>query len=193
MSESDNDPERLLMRIRELEEAYDALLQGQRMCEKQSLHDPFLTELLNPKGLLWCARKEEARRLRFPSPLAYIVIDIDDFTRINHHFSILAGDFVLRQFANVLISIVRGYVYVCRYSGDQFVVLSPETSLDQAKIMGDRISLTVKETPFSYEGMSIPVTVTVGVAVVAVEEQADLVELRRVACSVLRKGEDLPR
>jgi diguanylate cyclase (GGDEF)-like protein len=193
MSEPDNDLERLLKRIRELEEANDALLQRQRMCEKQSLHDGYLTELLNQRGLLWCARKEEARRLRFPSPLAYILIDIDDFKKINHHFSFLAGDFVLRQLANVLISTVRGYDHVWRYSGDQFVVLSPETNLDQAKIMCDRICLTVKETPFSYEGMSIPVTVTVGVAVVAAGEQADLVELRRVASSVLRKGEDLPR
>ena len=156
------------------------------MCENQSLHDGSLPELLNRRGLLWCARKEEARRSRFPSPLAYIVIDIDDFSKINNHYSHLIGDIVLLQFANVLISIVRGCDHVCRYSGDQFVVLSPETKLDQAKIMGDRICLTVKETPFSCEHWSIPVTVTVGVAAVAAGEQADLVELRRIACSVLR-------
>ena len=99
-------------------------------------------------------------------PISLLIMDIDYFSRVNNSYGHLAGDDVLRQFAERLIENIRGFDLACRYGGEEFVVILSDTDPEVACFVGERLRRAVERTTFSVEQAStgIPVTVSVGVA-----------------------------
>ncbi|MCR5875445.1 PleD family two-component system response regulator [Phenylobacterium sp. J426] len=99
-------------------------------------------------------------------PVATLVIDIDHFKRINDSFGHDVGDEVLREFAVRLASNVRAVDLPVRHGGEEFVVVMPDTSLDDARRIAERIRLHVAGSPFRVMGGDelLSVTISIGVA-----------------------------
>ncbi|MCV0397020.1 MAG: PleD family two-component system response regulator [Rhizobiaceae bacterium] len=106
------------------------------------------------------------RALARRRPLSVMITDIDRFKPINDTWGHDAGDEILREFAARLRKNVRGIDLACRFGGEEFVVVMPDTEHHVAERVAERIRAQIEDTPFALktEGREIPVTVSVGVA-----------------------------
>jgi two-component system cell cycle response regulator len=107
------------------------------------------------------------RAARGGEPVAALMVDIDHFKRINDTFGHDVGDAVLQEFAVRLASNVRTMDLPCRYGGEEFVVIMPDTRMDAAERIAERLRMHVAGAPFKVikGGEALTVTVSVGVAV----------------------------
>jgi diguanylate cyclase (GGDEF)-like protein len=87
--------------------------------------------------------RELRRHARYGRPLALIVIDLDDFKQVNDVLGHQRGDLVLREVADALVDEVRDHDIVIRQGGDEFAVIAPETSLEDALQLAERVRLSV--------------------------------------------------
>ncbi|RZI99931.1 MAG: diguanylate cyclase, partial [Brevundimonas sp.] len=106
-------------------------------------------------------------------PVAVLVMDIDHFKSVNDGFGHDAGDEVLREFAVRLATNVRAIDLPCRLGGEEFVVVMPGASLEDAAIVADRIRRDVASQPFPIMGGSEGLTITVSVGVAASDGLSD--------------------
>ena len=99
-------------------------------------------------------------------PLSLLVLDIDFFKKINDTYGHDAGDEILRALAGRMRRAVRSVDLVCRLGGEEFVIVMPETALDVAGKVAERVRRAVEAEPFNVkEGqMAVPVTVSIGIA-----------------------------
>jgi two-component system cell cycle response regulator len=99
-------------------------------------------------------------------PLSVMIMDLDRFKSINDTYGHDGGDEVLREFAKRLRKNVRGIDLACRFGGEEFVVVMPDTEAHIAERVGERIRAAIEMTPFELgqQGRSIPVTVSIGVS-----------------------------
>ena len=99
-------------------------------------------------------------------PLSLMVLDIDHFKSVNDRFGHDAGDQVLKVFAGRVRKVVRNADLFCRLGGEEFVVVMPDTRLDVAHRIAERVRATVERDLFAIEagGRTIPVTVSIGLA-----------------------------
>ena len=106
------------------------------------------------------------RAVRGGDPVSALMVDIDHFKKINDGFGHDIGDEVLREFAVRLASNVRAIDLPCRYGGEEFVVIMPDTSLDDAHRIAERIRRHVAGSPFrvGIDGEPLMVTISIGVA-----------------------------
>ena len=113
-------------------------------------------------------------------PVALLVIDIDHFKKINDSFGHAIGDEVLREFAVRLASNVRAIDLPVRFGGEEFVVVMPDTELDHAHRIAERIRLHVAGSPFRVMGGDELLTVTISIGVAsslgAADTPADLIK-----------------
>jgi two-component system cell cycle response regulator len=100
-------------------------------------------------------------------PVSVLVVDIDHFKKINDGFGHDAGDEVLREFAVRLASNVRAIDLPVRFGGEEFVVVMPDTELDHAHRIAERIRLHVAGSPFRVQGGAELLTVTISIGVAA--------------------------
>jgi diguanylate cyclase (GGDEF)-like protein len=98
-----------------------------------------LTRVNNRKNLLNLAEKEFQRAIRYDSFFSIIMLDVDNFKRINDEYGHLAGDAVLVDVGIALSAFVRSVDIVGRYGGDEFCIILPETGLEEAVITGNRL------------------------------------------------------
>jgi two-component system cell cycle response regulator len=108
--------------------------------------------------------------------VSMLLIDIDHFKKINDGFGHDVGDEVLREFAVRLASNVRAIDLPCRYGGEEFVVVMPDTALQDAERIAERIRLHVAGSPFRVMGGQelLSVTISIGVAAtVGAEDRPD--------------------
>jgi two-component system, cell cycle response regulator len=110
--------------------------------------------------------EEVARAQREQTPLACLMLDIDHFKQVNDQYGHLVGDEVLRAVAQRVSREVRGSDVSARFGGEEFVVLLPHTHLDAAKVLAERIRVTVADEPFSADGLeqTLEVTVSIGLS-----------------------------
>ncbi|MDB5509110.1 MAG: pleD [Hyphomicrobiales bacterium] len=99
-------------------------------------------------------------------PLVLMILDIDHFKKVNDTYGHDAGDDVLRQVSQRLRKVVRQADLICRLGGEEFVVVMPDTALDIASKVAERVRHVVESSLFSIEDgrRSIPVTVSIGLA-----------------------------
>jgi len=102
------------------------------------------------------------RAERYGSTFSIIMIDIDHFKRINDEFGHLLGDEVLRQVSNILAQQVRKSDIVCRYGGEEFAIIVPETIAANAAKLAEKLRATV--AAWYFPGVPRPVTISAGVA-----------------------------
>ena len=123
-----------------------------------------LTGLFNRRYFFAVAKREFQRSQRYGHSLALLLLDIDYFKRINDAYGHRAGDQVLRTVAGIMRNGLRQVDIPCRYGGEEFVMLLPETPLDTAIAVAQRLGATLAATPISTEKGPLPVTVSIGVA-----------------------------
>jgi diguanylate cyclase (GGDEF)-like protein len=142
------------------------LARAQAALEFESAHDA-LTGLWNHAAILEFLEKEMARQKRTAEPLGVMMVDVDRFKTVNDTRGHLAGDMVLRQVAKRLAASVRGYNFVGRYGGDEFLIISQDCDGPGILSSAERLRQAVAELPMGTVEDPIPVTVSVGVVSIA--------------------------
>jgi diguanylate cyclase (GGDEF)-like protein len=134
--------------------------------ETQAVTDP-LTGLWNRRYMAESLEREVSRALRFGHQVSLIIIDIDDFKKINDRQGHLQGDLVLERVADVVEEATRSIDVAARYGGDELAVILVETGREGATILGERVAERMRETAVPLrDGGSMGVTISVGVATV---------------------------
>jgi diguanylate cyclase (GGDEF)-like protein/PAS domain S-box-containing protein len=125
--------------------------------------DP-LTGLLNRRSFFLTAEQEIARQHRHPRPLAVAMLDLDHFKSINDRFGHQAGDEALRIFAEVCRRHLREPDFMGRLGGEEFAVMLPETSVEQAMLAMERLRAAVEEIKVQIANdQAISITVSIGI------------------------------
>jgi len=130
-----------------------------------SITDP-LTGLHNRRYLEARLAEELSRSKRYDYPLSFMMIDIDDFKLYNDRNGHQAGDRALEITAQCLRAALRKVDVASRYGGEEFSILLPQTDLQEAGVIADRIRRKIYDTPFTH-GKSQPlgaVTVSIGLS-----------------------------
>jgi diguanylate cyclase (GGDEF)-like protein len=125
-----------------------------------------LTQIHNKRYLFESLEREIIRSRRHDRPLSALMFDIDFFKRINDHYGHLAGDYVLRELAETVQSRIRRDEVFARYGGEEFVIVLPETEMEGATALAETLREKVKEHSFVFQGEKIPVTISIGCALV---------------------------
>ena len=109
---------------------------------------------------------QEVRRAhRYGRELSLLMCDIDHFKNVNDTYGHLAGDVVLKSFGQCLVSNIRQQVdWAGRYGGEEFLIVLPETDLDGAMVLAERIRKAVETTPIRTSGEEIRITASFGVS-----------------------------
>ncbi|MCX7896245.1 MAG: diguanylate cyclase [Rhodocyclaceae bacterium] len=129
-----------------------------------------LTGLPNRRVFDAALHREMQRARRRNEPLALIVTDIDHFKAINDTFGHAAGDEVLRDFARILRETVREIDLVGRWGGEEFVILMPTTSRDEAVLVAERLRMAVEARRLTVAGHALSYTASFGVAALQRED-----------------------
>jgi two-component system cell cycle response regulator len=125
-------------------------------------------------------------------PLTTLVIDIDFFKAINDTYGHDAGDDVLRDFAMRIKRSIRGIDLACRYGGEEFVIVMPETDMAVAAMVAERLRRRIAAEPFSIaQGTNqIPVTISIGIAALRGKEDTSASLLKRADQALYRAKRD---
>ena len=135
-----------------------------RLVERQANTDG-LTELPNRRHFEEALESEISRAERFGGSLALILADLDDFKQVNDHYGHQAGDEVLQTFADILRTTVREIDLPARYGGEEFAVLLPQTDLEGAHELAERLRRALAARPMAtHPGGLVAVTASFGVA-----------------------------
>ncbi len=136
---------------------------AQEKLAEMSVRDE-LTGMFNRRYFREALEREVSGAQRYGHGLALCMIDLDHFKRVNDTHGHLCGDQVLRKFGKLLNDSIRKYDVGCRYGGEEFAVILPDTSLDKASALCERFRERVKEHEFTYEKLTLHITTSVGVA-----------------------------
>ena len=139
-----------------------------------------LTGLFNRRYLEGTLEREMARSRRENMPLAMLLLDVDHFKKVNDTCGHQAGDEVLRVLGRLLLEHARAEDIVCRYGGEEFLLVLPKMPLAIALERAAQLLKMVQETTVSFGELRIRVTVSIGVA--AIPENADSTE-RLIQCA----------
>ena len=126
-------------------------------------HDA-LTGLNNRRAFEEHFGSEAARYSRYNRPFALLIFDIDHFKTVNDRFGHEAGDYVLREVASVIQKSLRNVDFAARLGGEEFVVLLPETGLEKAIEIAERVRTRMEALIPSWRGQDIPVRISAGVS-----------------------------
>ncbi|HPO29710.1 MAG TPA: sensor domain-containing diguanylate cyclase [Candidatus Hydrogenedentes bacterium] len=163
-----------------LEKAHlvDRIQQANRRLEQLAITDP-LTGLYNRRYFFERLDQEVARARRYGTPLSCLMLDVDDFKKLNDRWGHLTGDAVLREIARRIQQSIRRVDLPARYGGEEFVILLPQTDLEGARVEAERIRRSVGDTPFPDLPDGENVTVSIGIAALneAVTSAEELVRL----------------
>ena len=111
-----------------------------------------LTGLYNRRSFHDALQREVARARRYERRLALVVLDLDDFKRVNDTAGHLAGDAVLAEVGRRILSLVRATDIACRFGGDEFAVILPESTRADAELLADRIVRAIAAKPVEKVG-----------------------------------------
>jgi diguanylate cyclase (GGDEF)-like protein len=140
--------------------------------------DP-LTKSLTRRQFFSIAESEFLRFSRYRRQLSMLVLDADHFKNINDTYGPSAGDLVLRSLSLVVLEQKRTQDTYGRLGGEEFGLLLPETNLDQAKVVAERVQTAWAQTPCNVDGRLIYSTVSIGVAEAGAQDNSFEDVLRR--------------
>ena len=140
-----------------------------------------LTTVANVRALNEFLDREVARSRRYGRSLAFVMLDIDHFKQVNDEFGHLTGDHVLREMAQICGRRVRREELFARYGGEEFALVLPETSLEGAVRYGESLRTLVETHPFTFEGNTLNITISLGVALFNSDTMSGPLDLIRAA------------
>lgn len=129
-----------------------------------AIRDP-LTNLFNRRYLEEMLDKELTKAERKSYPVSLIMMDIDNFKRINDTYGHEAGDKALQTLADFMLSRIRTSDTACRFGGDEFVIVMPEAAIGLAYERGEKLRQEVEALPMRDAGMTEPLTISAGISV----------------------------
>jgi diguanylate cyclase (GGDEF)-like protein len=164
-----------------------ALENARRYTEARALADlDALTRLHNRRYFHETLAREVVRALRYQRRLAVVVFDLDDFKAINDRIGHLAGDGVLAEAAERLLTAVRTADIACRVGGDEFAVILPEGGADDGEELAGRIARAIAARPIGNAGV---LQLSAGVAELRATDQPD--DLFKRADDALYRAKEL--
>lgn len=123
-----------------------------------------LTGALNRRRFFELAGSEVQRAHRYGRPLSVIMLDADYFKKINDRYGHPAGDAVLVSIVQICQSCLRTSDFIARFGGEEFAICLPETDIDMARMVAERIRLSIAGNQVLHEGEAISFTLSLGVA-----------------------------
>jgi diguanylate cyclase (GGDEF)-like protein len=158
--------EELLLRVRRVVRERELTAERNHMLERLqrlAITDG-LTMLFNSRHFYSQIELEADRSIRYKHPLSLLLIDIDRFKEFNDSFGHLEGDKVLVRFSQILKSCLRANDSAYRYGGEEFTVILPETSSEEARTVAQRIRAALEAERFApVSGRLVSKTISIGV------------------------------
>ncbi len=167
---------------RKLQVNQESLLEANARLAALASHDA-LTGLKNRRAFEERMVEELARIRRTGQPVTLLLLDIDHFKSFNDSFGHPRGDVVLRDVARLLSRAIRDTDIAARYGGEEFAIVLPNTGIEGAYEMGERLRRTIEEAPWAERA----ITISVGAAT-AEHHGADLAELLEQADRALYRS-----
>ncbi len=165
---------RLQRQLADAEQKLNEQAEAIRVHATEARTDP-LTGLPNRRALDDELQRRSSEWQRKRTPFSVSLVDIDHFKRCNDQFGHAAGDEALRRVARVLRGTLREMDFAARFGGEEFAVVHPATTLDEAQAAAERVRQAVSEHKFEIGGQQISLTVSAGAAQAApIEEIAAL-------------------
>ena len=128
---------------------------------KQLAITDVLTSLYNRRHTMERLEDEIEKSKRYENPLSVMMIDVDYFKRINDEFGHLSGDVVLKKISESITKTLRDFDIVGRFGGEEFLVILPNTSIDDAYAAAERIRKNVESLKLSKNDISLSVSIGV--------------------------------
>ena len=153
----------LNQRIEQMEEETTELRESAEKSRDLALKDA-LTGIWNRQALNEILDKEFARWQRYQSPLSIVLWDVDFFKRVNDNYGHAAGDKVLRTIARIFQKATRDADFISRFGGEEFMGVFPETRLEDALILANKIREKIEISKFHYEDKRVFITASAGLA-----------------------------
>jgi diguanylate cyclase (GGDEF)-like protein len=123
-----------------------------------------LTGLFNRRGMEDLLEREFSRGRRYDTPLALLFIDCDNFKMVNDSYGHNCGDKLLQHIAYQMIEMTRKEDVVSRFDGDEFVIILPNQTSEEALMVMERFQILLKKCPMKYGNIIIPVSISFGIA-----------------------------
>jgi diguanylate cyclase (GGDEF)-like protein len=138
-----------------------------------------LTQVHVKRYLLEALDKELMRARRHARELTFLMIDIDHFKKINDVHGHLAGDHVLKEVAKHMQQRIRRDEVLARYGGEEFALILPETNLEGGLALAEGLREKIEQSRFVFQGETIRVTISAGVAMLGEQDRASTDLIRR--------------
>jgi diguanylate cyclase len=132
-----------------------------------------LTGLSNRRHMLDLLKAEQSRQQRTAQPMSLALLDLDHFKRVNDKYGHQAGDIVLKGFCDAATSSLRGSDVMSRWGGEEFLLMFPETGLDEAERCVDRMREVLAGVSFDSVAPNLKITFSAGVSVCLADESLD--------------------
>jgi diguanylate cyclase (GGDEF)-like protein/PAS domain S-box-containing protein len=133
-----------------------------------------LTEVLNRRSFMEKAHNELIRSLRFEKNLSLALMDIDHFKKINDTYGHPAGDRALMEFSRLCMVNIREVNVFARFGGEEFALLMPETDIDQAYQVCERMRLNVARSSMKLDGQTVSITISLGIS--SMDDKRDTID-----------------
>lgn len=177
---------------KELQLALDRVQGEWRQAESLARLDP-LTGLANRRHFFDLIDRELARYDRHPQAMSLLMIDVDHFKQFNDCYGHQVGDLVLQQVADTINQTIRKPDTACRYGGEEFVVLLPETGVNAAVNLAQRLLESIAETTVAHKQKLLGVTASIGVGTLGDDEVGEAATLLERADQALYSAKNSGR
>ena len=152
----------------------------------------FLTGIFNRQHIISRLENEFARSRRYNRPLSILLYDIDHFKHVNDSFGHLAGDQLLMESSRLIGKSVRSQDYYGRFGGDEFMIICPETDLNNTVLLAQRLAQVLAKWSYSYQSRKLDFNISIGLAALS-DEMRSAVDLIAKADTLMYRSKQRGR
>lgn len=124
----------------------------------------YVSGLYTRRYILDQCDREIKKCMRYRTPFSLLICDVDDFKQINDNYGHDAGDFTIQHIAQIFWNHIRATDVAARWGGEEFLILFPETDMQTARQIAERLHHAVQEEPCMYKGKDISFTISFGIS-----------------------------